>query len=161
VDVEYMELGAVEAITRLAQQGLSVYMARSPKEPGKVKHEEQYATALARLYALPSVGKEVSVLTAQPLIEGEDLPDFWIRQEGENFFVFVANPLTQTIQYPLEYCYAFTDQGATRTIKVNHHGKSETIDLKFRPTESLLLSITPDGVEQIDTNYLPPMLRKG
>lgn len=161
VDVEYMEMSALEHIFRLAQQGLPVYLARMPKEPGKVKHAEEYADALAALCALPSVSEDASILTAQPLIEGEDLPDFWVRQDGDTYFVFMANPLTQTICYPLSYCYAFTDQGATRTIQVNHHGKTETLQLEFRPTESLLLSITPQGVEQVDLQYFPPLLRKG
>lgn len=161
VDVEYMELDAVLTIARLAEQGLPVYMARAPKEPGKVKHPDAYAAALQTLYAAASVGTDVATLTAQPLISGDNLPDFWIRKDGDEFYVFMANPLTQTIHYPLEYCYAFTDKGTERTIRINHHGLQESLQLHFRPTESIMLHITSDGVQTIDFDYFPPMLRKG
>ena len=158
-DVEYMEIGALRSILRLAQEGLPVCWMRDPKEPGKVKHEE-YASLLAKIHTLPNVKGDGSVVTAQPLITGDNLPDFWIRHdEGKDaYYVFVANPMTQTISYPLDYCYAFTDQGAVRDITVNHHGKSEQCTLTFHPTESILMEITPQGIRQIDLGFTPQKL---
>ena len=93
--------------------------------------------------------------TIKPLIEGDNLPDFWVREEGDTYYVFVANPMTQTIQYPLDYCYAFTDKGSTRDITINHHGRSQQWTLKFKPMESLLLQIDKDGVKQINLGFTP------
>ncbi|MBO7501933.1 MAG: hypothetical protein J6T32_01800 [Paludibacteraceae bacterium] len=160
VDVEYMEKSAVETITRLAAQGLPVYMARLPKEPGKIKHED-YAAAVDKMMALPSVSTDVSILQGRPLVEGDNLPDFWVRQDGDTYYIFLANPMTQTIHYPLEYCYAFTDKGSARTLTINHHNTASQLDVVFSPMESVLLKVTQDGVEQIALNYIPPMLRKG
>ena len=160
VDVEYMEKSAVEAITRLAEQGLPVYIAHQPKEPGKIKHDD-YAIAVEKMMALPSVSLEVSVLPGSPLVEGDNLPDFWVRQDGDTYYIFLANPMTQTIHYPLEYCYAFTDKGSVRTLTINHHQTVSQLDVVFPMTESVLLKVTKDGVEQIALNYIPPMLRKG
>ncbi|MBQ0016437.1 MAG: hypothetical protein KBT04_05590 [Bacteroidales bacterium] len=160
IDVNYMELSAIEAITRLAKAGLPVCMVSDPKEPGKVKHTQEYAAALATLRQQPSVSTETSILNCTPLIEGEQLPDFWIREDQGDYYVFVANPLTQTIKYPLDYCYAFTDKGCTKSMTINHHGRQDHVDLKFRPTESILLEITNKGVKQIDLNYLPKRLRE-
>ncbi len=153
-DVEYMELTALQEVVRLAKAGLPVCMAREPKEPGKVKHSE-YAQVLAELLSCDNVKGDVSAITAKPLIEGDNLPDFWCRKDGDTYYVFVANPMTQTIEYPLEYCYAFTDKGSTRQITVNHHGKSERIALTFKPMESLLLKIDKKGVQFVDLGFTP------
>ncbi|MBR5726039.1 MAG: hypothetical protein IKX56_04820, partial [Muribaculaceae bacterium] len=156
-DVEYMELGALKEIIRLAQDGLPVIMVRIPKEPGAVKHEE-YDSLLSQLSTLNSqltLNSKLSTLNFKPLIEGSNLPDFWIRKDDDTYYIFVANPLTQTIEYPLEYCYAFTDQGATRDITVNHHGKSEAFTLNFKPMESLLLKVDSEGIKQINLGFMP------
>ncbi len=153
-DVEYMELGALKEILRLAKQGLPVCLARDPKEPGKVKHPK-YATLLADLHKLSNVKTDASSIDAKPLIEGADLPDFWCRKDGDTYYVFVANPMTQTIEYPLEYCYAFSDKGSKRQITVNHHGKSETVTLTFKPMESLMMKIGKKGVEFVDLGFTP------
>lgn len=160
VDVDYMELSAVETLIRLASEGLPIVLIHAPKEPGKVKHPD-YDACVAQLLALPSVSSDDAVLAEKALIEGENLPDFWIRQQGDTYYVFVANPMTQTIQYPLDYCYAFTDQGATRHVTIRHHGRTETMDWVFAPMQSLMFCITKDGIESIDLNYNPPMLRRG
>ena len=156
-DVEYMELGALKEIIRLAQDGLPVIMVRIPKEPGVVKHEE-YDSLLSQLSTLNSqltLNSKLSTLNFKPLIEGSNLPDFWIRKDDDTYYIFVANPLTQTIEYPLDYCYAFTDQGATRNITVNHHGKSEAFTLSFKPMESLLLKVDSEGIKQINLGFMP------
>ncbi len=157
-DVEYMEIGALQEIIRLAEEGLPVIMARMPKEPGMVKHPE-YETLIEQLSTLNSqpstLNSQLSTLNFNPLINGENLPNFWIRQDGDTYYVFVANPMTQTIEYPLDYCYAFTDQGATRDITVNHHGKSEAYTLNFKPMESIMLKVNANGIEQIDLGFEP------
>ncbi len=159
VDVEYMEMSALAAIVHLAEQGLPVYLGQLPKEPGKVKHTEEYNRLLTKLQSLPTVSKDPAALNLpKPLIEGNELPDFWVRQDGEDYFVFVANPMTQTIQYPLSYEYAFTDNGSERDITVNHHGREDNMHLVFAQNQSLMLHISKDGVEQIDLNYTAPHL---
>lgn len=160
VGVDYMELGALKHILRLAKQGLPVIVANMPAEPGRIKHPEEYAATLRQLMSQPSVATDASALDHKPLIEGENLPDFWCRQDGDDYYIFFANPLTQTIRYPLQYCYAFTDKGAMRSIIVNHHGKSEAIDLRFAPQESILLKVSPMGVETISLNFRPRLMRQ-
>ena len=149
-----MEYTALQEVVRLAKAGLPVLLVRDPKEPGRVRHQE-YAELLDQLHRLPSCQSEKFSVQLTPLIEGDDLPDFWCRKDGDTYYVFVANPMTQTIEYPLEYCYAFTDKGSTRQITVNHHGKSERITITFKPMESLLLKIDKKGVQFIDLGFTP------
>ena len=66
--------------------------------------------------------------------------------------------MTQTISYPLPYCFAFTDKGSVRHITVNHHGKSEPYTLRFEPMQSILLKISKRGIKQIDLGYTPKKL---
>ena len=37
----------------------------------------------------------------------------------------------------------------------NHHGKSEAFTLNFKPTESLLLKVDAEGIQQIDLGFMP------
>ena len=154
-EVQYMELGALRQLLRLAKAGMPVCLARTPMEPGHVKHADEYAQTLAQLLALDNVNTDPSALDCQPLIEGDNLPDFWCRQEGDVYYVFVANPLCRTISYPLSYGYAFTDRGATCRIVVNHHGKREPVTLTFKPMESLLMRIDRKGVRFVDLGFIP------
>ena len=141
VDVEYMDYNSLESIVRLAKSGLPVYFAHDTKEPGCNKHPE-YKALLEELYSQPSVSADPSVISEKPLLEGEDLPDFWCRQDGDTYYIFIANPLSKTVSYPMEYGYAFSDQGSRRQVVFNHHGKSEQMEIAFRPMESLLDCLT-------------------
>ncbi len=161
-EVEYMELSAVQTLVRLAKEGLPICITRIPKEPGKVKHTAEYKAAVQALLAEKSVctgWHEMNLSSG--LIEGSKLPDYWVRQDGDDLYMFIANPMTQTIRYPLEYEYAFTDEGSERQVTLNHHGRQDEMTLKFKPNESLLLHLTKKGVEQIDLNYTAPHLTRG
>ena len=160
-DVEYMEMSALKEIIRLAEAGLPVVMARIPKEPGKTKHAE-YDTLLSTLNSklTTTLNSKLSTLNFEPLIKGNNLPDFWIREDNDTYYIFIANPMTQTIEYPLDYCYAFTDPGATHEITVNHHGKSEAYTLTFKPMESIMLKVDANGIEQIDLGFEPKRMNE-
>ena len=51
-----------------------------------------------------------------------------------------------------------TDKGSERAVRINHHGRTDDLTLRFRPNESLLLHVTESGVEQIDLAYTAPHL---
>ena len=123
-----------------------------------VKHAE-YENLIEQLVRLPQCDSPTTS-DLKPLIEGENLPDFWIREDNDTYYIFVANPMTQTIEYPLDYCYAFTDQGATRQITVNHHGKTEAYTLNFKPMESIMLKVDANGIEQINLGFEPKRMRE-
>ena len=157
-EVNYMSYQSLADILRLAEAGLPVCLATLPEEPGVNKHAD-YQEIVDRLLALPNVSRDASVFSGKPLFEGENLPDFWCRRDGETLYAFFANPLSATVSYPVEYGYAFTDTGSTREVVVNHHGRRDAFTLEFRPMESILLEITPEGLRQIDLGYIPPKLR--
>ena len=101
---------------------------------------------------------DASILPSRHLLEGEDLPDFWCRKIGDSYLVFIANPLSRSVSYPMEYGYAFTDKGSSMKVRVNHHSKSEETTLVSQPMQSLLLEIDRDGIHPMDLGYVPPVL---
>ena len=156
-EVEYMDYNSLKIILRLAKSGLPVCMAAEPKEPGIVHHDD-YGSLLSQLMALPNVVTNAQQLNVTALLEGDNLPDFWCRKDGDTFYYFFANPYSKTIHYPLPYNYAFGDHGTSRTVTFKHHGKSETTTLTFNPMESLLIEVTRRGIKQIKLNYIPTHL---
>ena len=94
------------------------------------------------------------VLAQKPLIEGENLPDFWCRKDGEELYIFVANPAVKNLKYPLRYGQAFEDEGSQRDITINTKAGTQSMKLTFKPNESIMLKVAADGkVEQIDLGF--------
>ena len=129
-------------------------MAREPKQPGRNKFPE-FAVLYKELMALSNVSTHpADVLKQKPLLEGEDLPDFWCRQDGEEQYIFVANPAAKKLKYPLRYGQAFEDQGSVRNVVVNTVAGPQLLQLNFRPNESLVLKVNQEGkVEVIDLGF--------
>ena len=154
VDVEWLDIAGLRQMLRLAKEGLPVVMAREPKQPGKNKSDE-FAQLYTELMKLPNVSATpIDVLKQKPLLEGENLPDFWCRQDGEEQYIFVANPAAKKLKYPLRYGQAFEDQGSERSMVVNTSAGPQSLQLKFRPNESLLLKVDKQGkVEVIDLGF--------
>ncbi len=157
IDVDHMDYSSLKSILRLAGQGLPVCVAKRPVEPGKVKHAD-YDSLLDQLMALPTVSSEQAVIPGKPLVEGTDIPDFWCREDGGKMYLFFANPMTSTVSYPMEYANAFNDKGSLRKVTINHHGRSDIVDLKFNPMESVLIEASAKGVRQIPLDYIPQRL---
>ena len=101
-----------------------------------------------------NVSVQVNVLEQKLLLEGENLPDFWCRQDGEQLYIFVANPAAKNLKYPLRYGQAFEDQGSVRDVVVNTKAGVQPVRLTFKPNESLMLKVDAQGkVEVLDLGF--------
>jgi len=156
IDVQYMDLRALEAIVELAQQGLPIYLKQSLQQPNHVK-SERYDTLLAVLQAIPSVTSDLAeVLSGQPLFAGEDLPQYWCRNVQDTLYCFFAQPGTEEVKYPMVSGESFQDQPTTYELAVNYKGKSFSMTLEMAPYQSLLYKIFPDGTyKQVDISFMP------
>jgi hypothetical protein len=154
VDVDHLSFESLESILRLAKEGLPVLMSRIPIEPG-VRKDKRYDEMLMELNSLPNVSNQTRIIPGEPLLEGDSLPDFWCRVDGETLYIFLANPHSGKVSYPMEYGYYLKDAGCSREITVRHHGKSEICSLDFKPGESKLLKVTRDGITSVDLGYDP------
>ena len=154
IDVEYLDLAVLREVVRLAQSGLPVLFARETKQPGKNKSPE-YISLIESLKKLPNVSTDPKqILQTTPLLSGENLPDFWCRQEGNDLYIFLANPAAQRLKYPLRYGQAFEDKGSERSITIQTPIGAKTKLLRFAPNQSILLKVTGEGdIEEIDLKF--------
>ena len=155
IDVKFVNIASLRHILRLAKAGLPVVVARNPKQPGHIKSDE-FGTLLNELMALPNVSqKPENVLKSiKRIVEGENLPEFWCREENGDKYIFFANPAACKMHYPLRYCQAFEDQGSVRDVVINTSKGAKSVRLEFKPNESLLMKVSKSGeVEFIDLKF--------
>ena len=153
VDVEWLDIEALREVVRLAEEGLPVVMAREPKQPGKNKSEE-FQALYKQLMAFENASQTMDVVEQKPLVEGENLPDFWCRRDGDDLYIFFANPAAQRLTYPLRYGQAFEDKGSKREVIINTDAGARPLTLEFKPNESLMVKATDEGeVEIIDLGF--------
>ena len=155
IDVKYLDIAGLRSALKHAKAGLPVIVARTPQQPGHNPLVE-YKTLLKELLALPNVTQQPeSVLKSIPrLIEGENLPEFWCREDNGTKYIFFANPAACKMHYPLRYCQAFEDQGSVRDIVINTPQGAKPVRLEFKPNESILLEVTKSGeIKNIDLKF--------
>jgi hypothetical protein len=156
VTVEHLDAELLGVILGLARQGLPVCLKQQPVQAGRVK-SEAFARDLAALNALPSVSPDFArVAPGKPLMEGEELPDFWCRVDGDRYRIFFANPLTKGVTYPLRYGQSFAEHDLQVPVKINMDSASVATTLVFKPYQSLLVEVDSRGkLRRQDIEFKP------
>ncbi|MCF8365309.1 MAG: hypothetical protein K9H16_05980 [Bacteroidales bacterium] len=156
VDVQYLDIETLEVILALAGQGLPVCLKCKPDQAGHLKNE-LFHHLTNKLKSLPNVSEDFGqLITHKPLLEGENLPEFWCRTDGESAIIFVANPLYKGLKYPLNYGQSHQDSTIAQTVTLNFNGISRQIELRFEPYQSLLLKMDKNGeIEFLDITFVP------
>lgn len=163
IDVEYMDVRALRRVSDLAKQGLPVCLKRSPKEPGKNKSAD-YTNLLSGLTSLPNVSANLAqVIAHPPLIAGDSIPEYWCRVTDDGtHYLFLAQWHSKDLKYPVYSGQSFMAQSGFRQLTLRINGKTITQKFEFKPYQSLMLKITPDGkMEYMDISFLPkdPVIR--
>jgi hypothetical protein len=163
IDVEYMDVRTLMRILELAQEGLPVCLKRRPKQPGHLK-AETYDHLITELLALRNVSANFNAVTDHPpLIQGDSLPGYWCRvEEDGTHLLFLAQPLSTYLTYPLYSGQSLMKQSVYRKLKFAIAGKTFTQDVEFKPYQSVALKISANGkVQQIDVTFIPrePVVR--
>jgi hypothetical protein len=140
VDVQYVDAGALAQMVRLAKAGVPVILKRAPTHPG-LKRSPHYDRDLAALKQLTTQG-----LTAPPLIDGDDLPDFWCRQRGRELTIFFAHPAARGLKMPLRYRQADDARETRRRVRI----LGRETELRFPANQSLLLRVGADGSSRFE-----------
>ena len=105
-----------------------------------------------------------------PLIQGDSLPEYWCRIENDGtHYLFLAQPLSKDLQYPVYSGQSLMKQSIFRELTLNiparqsgGNGKTIVQKFEFKPYQSLLLKITPNGkMEFADITFVPkdPIVR--
>jgi hypothetical protein len=157
VDVEWLDEEGLDALLALARAGGRVVLRREPSQPGHVK-SDGYAGKVAELASLPNVRPHLGDFPSlRPLVEGEDLPEFFVRQAGGEAFVFFAHPMTRDVRYPMPYGQALCTGPREQECTLRLFGREFPLHLVFPPYQSLLFRVTEAGeVEEMDIRYVPP-----
>ncbi|MCB9233792.1 MAG: hypothetical protein H6581_19200 [Bacteroidia bacterium] len=166
LDVQYLDADALVGILRLARAGLPVILKQSPLEPG-FKKDSEFGVMLEELLALQNVKNELDQVIFPPLVE--ILPaintqnhepiamDWWARETNEGILLFLADPASAGLKYPMVPGQSFREQACQSRIKIHAFGKEIELDLEFPPYQSLLISVQRNGkADFLDISYFPP-----
>ena len=164
IDVDYMDIRAVKRVLALAKQGLPVCLKRLPKQPGYVK-SEAYEDMLNELAGLKNVSANFrQVVNHPPLIQGDSIPDYWCRVEKDGtHYLFIAQPLSKNLAYPIYSGQSYMHESEWKDLTLTVNGKTIHQRFEFKPYQSLMLKITPNGkVETMDITFVPkdPVVRE-
>jgi len=163
VDVEYMDERALDRILVLAKKGLPICLKRSPKEPGKIKSSE-YANLLSELTSQKNVTEDFQkAIQHPPLIQGDSIPEYWCRVEKDGtHYLFLAQWLSKDLTYPIYSGQSYMNQSNISEFNITVNGKSIKQKIEFKPYQSLMLKISPEGkVDFVDITFVPmdPVIR--
>ncbi len=50
--------------------------------------------------------EQAKLTDIRPILESDQILDFWCRKDGEDYYLFIAHPKARKLRYPLEYGYS-------------------------------------------------------
>jgi hypothetical protein len=157
VDVNYLDIRALERIWELAKRGFPICMKQIPEQPGKVR-TNRYATLLDSLSSRKNVSPYFTAIhPGVPIITGDSLPEYWCRvTEDGTGYLFLAQWPAKGLEYPVYSGQSYTEQSTTTTFSIQWAGKVQTINVEFKPYQSVLLKLSPTGaITQEDIEFIP------
>lgn len=163
IDVNYMDIRALEKVLAFAKKGLPVCLKQHPQQPGFIK-SSAYNAMLKELSSLKNVSSDFKkVVGHPPMIEGKNMPEYWCRVENDGtYYLFIAQPLAKNLSYPLYSGQSYMKELDYRTLTLHVNGKTIQQTITFNPYQSLLLKIMPDGQAEFqDITFTPkdPIVR--
>lgn len=98
-----------------------------------------------------------------PLIQGDCLPEYWCRVNTDGiYYLFLAQPLSKDLKYPVYSGQSLMKKPIYRELTININGKTFKKKFEFKPYQSLMLKISPDGkMKSVDIRFVPkdPVVR--
>ena len=157
IDVQYMDKESLERVVELAEQGLPVCVKRLPDEPGLHKTGEPYKALVAKLKGLDNVKTSWAAMkTIPPIVTGAEKIDYWCRQTADELYVFLANPRSKNLKFPIEYGQSLTKKKESLNVAINWRGNAIPVALEFDPYQSLLLKVdSGNKATFIDVSFTP------
>ncbi len=160
IDVDYLDYDALRRITELAVEGFPVTLKKDPALPSTRKPED-WGILIETLWNQPNVTFDF-IPQRDPLIQGNNLPQYWARVEDKTLYIFFANPKSKRLTFPVGYGHSFSDETKTVDVVVNYDGEKYEMNLRFEPYQSLLYKVEKGKVEKIDITFIPkiPLVRE-
>jgi len=154
IDSEFISLENLKIIKNLADKGLPIIIKNKPIQADFIKNTN-YENIYNEMISFDNVTRNLKSINIEaPIISGEELPEYWIRKDKDEYFIFFANPKTKSISYPLDHNMSTTLDKKNYPITLNLDSKTIDKNLKFQDSESILLKIDNTGnIENIDINF--------
>ncbi|MBN2620234.1 hypothetical protein JXB22_04005 [candidate division WOR-3 bacterium] len=158
VNTEWLDQDTLEAILRLARQGLPVCMKQRSKQPGR-HQDEHYQKTMTDLFSCETVRMELAeVIAHQPFLMAGQPLEYWCRKHDDEVILFIAHPLTTAVSYPMEYGQSLCAEAKEIPITLNVNGHRIDTTLVFKPYQSLCVRLSAGGtVTYEDIVYEPPV----
>jgi len=163
IDVKYMDIRSLKQVLYFANKGLAVCLKKFPMQPGKAKSKE-FSKMLNELSTLNNVSDDFQKLVGHPpLIEGDNPPEYWSRVEADGTqYIFLAQGSSKDLKYPIYSGQSFMDQSEFKELTINVNGNTIKNKFEFKPYQSLMLKILPNGeLDYEDISFTPkdPIIR--
>jgi hypothetical protein len=153
VDSKYLDYKVLESLVKLAKDGLKIILKQKPENPSAVANAK-YKTTLDQLISNKNVVSEIPV-DAKPFFKGKNIPQHWVRKDGDSYYVFFPNPKSTRLKFPLEYGQSLNNETTNNDFTVNLDGKVYPLNLKFEPYQSLMYKLENGKIEQINIKFVP------
>ena len=150
---KYLDYKVVERLEELSSQGLPIILKRTPVEPGSIIHPD-YQDLIDKIKASRS---EITNIPGdiEPFISGSEIPTHWTRIDKHTLYVFFPNPKSSHLKFPLGYGQSLDSLTLERKIKVSFLDRNYSLDLSFKPNQSLLYKLDNGTAEKIDIEFIP------
>lgn len=164
IDVNYMDIRALQRVLELAKMGLPVCLKNNPSEPGMQKSKD-YQDMLQSLIGLGNVSKELKQLIKhEPLLSGDMLPEYWCRVGDDGaHYLFLAHPLSKGLKYPIYSGQSKIDTLMKVPLKISVNNVAINEIIVFKPYQSVILKIGPNGdLDYLNIEFVPkdPIVRE-
>lgn len=153
VDAVYLDLATLKSIAMLASQGLPVTLKKLPEQAG-TKNYPEWNIWRNELIRLPNVNPGFSAVSL-PLIEGEVIPPYRSRKDGNTLYIFFANPKAKRLSFPLDYGQSYSENTESFQVVINHENIAIPLTLQFEPYQSLLYEIKDSVATKMDISFIP------
>ena len=157
IDVKYIDIRALKRISELAKQGLHICIKQDAKQPGKAK-SKSYDNLWQELKKMPNVSKELDeVAVNKPLIQSDSLPEYWCKVADDGTaYLFLAQWPSKKLLYPVYSGQSLATETITSDFTINFNGHENQVAVNFKPYQSVVLKISPDGkVNELDVTFEP------
>ena len=169
IDVKFMDIESLRRVEELAGEGFPVCLKQIPTEPGFHKPNPEFELLIKKLQKRGNVKSTWNEMeNTRPLISGTEKFDYWCRSTETGLIIFLANPKSQHLTFPLTYGQSLNYKTDNFAVEIQYQGKKIPVKLAFNPYQSLLLKIDKNGkLTFIDISFVPktpvyqPRIKKG
>ena len=133
IDVDYMDVRALQRVLELAQKGFPICFKTLPSQPGKAK-TSSYVDMIKEIISMPNVSDDWSqVATQPPLISGDSIPDHWCRVTNEgDYIIFLAQPLAKGLEYPIYSGQSIMEEGVHKMLQFRADNLTIEKEIEFK-----------------------------